>query len=550
MKNKNKVVTKKVATKPKEKIVNKVKPNIKSSEKANIKKQAPSKTKTSLVLILSLVFTMIISAGIGYFIWDSSKKFDITFAVNNGITYEGYSSLEVSKRKDFCFSIVLEQGIVAYPQLHSVTANGTALTPVNGVYTVKNVKQDTMIIAEGFGTSGLQFNQTTLTTGINVSKVVVPYGVTSINQSAFENMSSINEIVFPESLTQIGITAFHNCSNLQTIVATQNLKEIGINAFLNTKWLADKADGLVCLGSVIYSYKGNFATETSLTLPEGIHSITAHAFWGKTNLISIIMPNSLELIGSYSFANCSDLLLIQLSPNIKSFGNSAFIETAWFEQQPNGLVYLDNWLYTFKGFSPVTSISIREETVGIAGNCFFSLGYQPTPMTIDFPNSLKYIGNSSFMFLNIQNIELPSSLLMIEEYAFSNSRLTSITIPNNVIKVGKNAFNSCQFLVSVIIESGIVEIDEFLFAGCTALRDITLYNSIKTIQTSAFFGCQSLNNFKMYTTTPPAIIGENFLVYSPTTLKISVLETYLTTYKSSAGWSAFADKIIAIVETE
>ena len=62
----------------------------------------------------------------------------------------------------------------------------------------------------------------------------------------------------------------------------------------------------------------------SITVPEGVTAIPAHAFRNMTSLEEIILPNTLTSIGGYAFENCSNLQDITLPANIKTIKDSTF----------------------------------------------------------------------------------------------------------------------------------------------------------------------------------------------------------------------------------
>ncbi|HRT82615.1 MAG TPA: leucine-rich repeat domain-containing protein, partial [Oscillospiraceae bacterium] len=84
--------------------------------------------------------------------------------------------------------------------------------------------------------------------------VVVPAGVTSIGELAFDNCSDLTSVELPNGITSIGDGAFAGCESLESISLPSSLTNIGEGAFA----------GCVSLQSI--------------SLPSGLTSIGEGAF--------------------------------------------------------------------------------------------------------------------------------------------------------------------------------------------------------------------------------------------------------------------------------
>ena len=164
----------------------------------------------------------------------------------------------------------------------------------------------------------------------------------------------------------------------------------------------------VSSANIIPSYLFLNCKLTSIKLPQNISSIGAGALYGCSGLTSVTIPNSVTSIGEYAFRGCSGLTSITIPNSVTYIGNYAFSGSGWYNNQANGLLYLDKWLFGYKGDKPVGELKIVEGTKGIAGSAFSGCS-------------------------GLTSITIPNSVTSIGLYAFSGcSGLTSVTIPNSV----------------------------------------------------------------------------------------------------------------------
>ena len=305
------------------------------------------------------------------------------------------------------------------------------------------------------------------------------------------NGKEIKDLIIPNTVTSISDYAFSGCSGVTSITIPNSVTSIGSDAFRGTAWYNNQSDGLVYAGKVAYKYKGEMPANTQITIKEGTLGIAGSAFYGCSNLTSITIPNSVTSIGSSAFSgcrglisitipssvisigsyafmdcigltsfsvpnsvtsigrlafyDCSSLTSISIPNSVKSIGDGAFSGTAWYSNQPEGLVYAGNNVYDFKGEMPANSkITIKEGTLGIAGGAFASCSGL-TSITI--PNSVTSIGYEAF---------------------YNCNGLTSITIPNSVTTIGYSAFWGCKGLTTITSEiENPFEIDSYTFDSDT-----------------------------------------------------------------------------------
>ena len=250
-------------------------------------------------------------------------------------------------------------------------------------------------------------------------------------------------------------------------------------------------------------YSNNYSGVTTINIPLSftynnktykITYISSFAFYKCSTLTTVTIPNSVTVIGGRAFSDCTSLSSITIPNSVTTIGNWAFDGTAWLNNQPDGCVYINNCLYTYKGEMPEnTHINVKEGTTKI---CDFAFLDCTTLSSITIPNSVTYIGFGTFSnCTSLTSITIPDNITSIEEEAFSNcSSLTSIAIPNNVTSIKKSTFYNCTSLTSITIPNSVTSIDNKAFYKCSSLASITIPNSITSVGGEAFYGTTWLDN--------------------------------------------------------
>ena len=94
--------------------------------------------------------------------------------------------------------------------------------------------------------------------------------VREVSWEAFNNCTALTDVYFGESLEHFGDSVFAGCSSLANFhnIPDKNIT-FDYHVFETSKWYAEKPDGPVYFGNVLYNYKGKIAQNENVVIPEG-----------------------------------------------------------------------------------------------------------------------------------------------------------------------------------------------------------------------------------------------------------------------------------------
>ena len=279
----------------------------------------------------------------------------------------------------------------------------------------------------------------------------------------------------------------------------------------------------------ITNYTGS---DTELIIPDTIEgkkvtSIGEKAFYLSKSIVSVTIPDSIKEIGARAFSGCKSLEKVKVSDDLIKMSFSVFENTPWYNNQPDGDIYIGSTYYKYKGTMPAdTKVVVRNGTKSLAGDAFAECS---NLSGITLPDGLVYIGLDCFYNCkNLTRINLPDSLDVIDKYAFSVcsklvsvklpenlkninyaafnkcSSLSSIQVPDSVTYIGSRAFDECG-LKSISLGNGITRINSLTFRGCKSLQKIDIPEGVEVIDEKAFYNCSNIKNI----TIPDTVITIN-----------------------------------------
>ena len=356
--------------------------------------------------------------------------------------------------------------------------------------------------------------------------LVIPDGITAINNYAFRNCSSLTSIVIPDSVITIGDYAFYGRSGLISIVIPDSVITIGSSAFYSCHSLISVTigSGVTSIGSSAFSgcyklvevynksslnitkgstsdgYVGYYAlavytdeyvskvstnedgyiiyadgadktlvgyvgAETDLVIPDVITAINNYAFRECTSLTSIVIPDSVTTIGKYAFYYCYSLTSVTIGSGVTSIGEGAFYGC----DSLTGIVIPDSvttiGTSAFKGCTSLTSITLPFVGATKDGTSNTHFGY------IFGASSYSY--NDDYVPSSLKEVIITGGITIRSSAFYGCISLTSVVIPDSVTSIGNYAFYGCSSLTSIVIPDSVTTIGWGAFSNCTSLTSVT-----------------------------------------------------------------------------
>ena len=378
--------------------------------------------------------------------------------------------------------------------------------------------------------------------------------VVAILPSAFYGNTTLVSLKLPDTITYIGESAFKNCINLRKVNIPAGVSSLEFGVFSGCESLTELLEipfnekNYFGYFFGAYSYKDN---ETSV--PEALKTVTLragskvsdYAFANCVYITDIVLPDGLLSIGAYAFMKCTSLRNIKIpSDSVTTIGEHAFSGCAsleWFEI-PDSVTSIDesilegcNNIRVLKLGKGLRLENIADYTEGksldggkhINGNPFLGLDKSRSMLekyevasdhpqfAVDERGVLYYklnVGEDAIpvavidapAMANLTGYELPDHIVEICPYAFAyNTTIKSVDL-EYVRLIGNHAFFEASGLVYVNFSEPTQVSAEFE----AAIQDKQYSQYIRS---SAFMGCSSLQSANIGS---PTIVGIEELAFA------------------------------------
>lgn len=351
-------------------------------------------------------------------------------------------------------------------------------------------------------------------------KLVVPASVTHIEPCAFRQMRSLKWLVLPEGLDTFDASWVRGCRMLEHLELSGAVPKLDASVFSEgslralrigpqTKLLApgmfqkskleqividERNPFLKTDGRALYSADGAVLVALvvpvrEFVVPEGVRKIAMKAFYGRAELERVVLPESLEVVGRYSFAQ-SGIREFKACGKLRRIGERAFFKCRNLSSVEVGsaLQQVEADAFTSTAITALTlpaslrsvgvPVATRTKLVWAGPNATFVIDARNPYVRIDANGGLyeragsqagESVPADAWRFVRLLDetctaYEMAPGTVEIAPAAFEAHRcIQRISVPDGVRIVGARAFHNCERLSEVILPDSVERIGDEAF---------------------------------------------------------------------------------------
>ena len=354
---------------------------------------------------------------------------------------------------------------------------------------------------------------------------VIPNGVKSIANYAFEEVGHLGDVIIPPSVTSIGDYAFKG-SFLTGVYLPPSITSIGKYAFA---WNSGIKEIVACMTTpptiAETTFTSDIVENAKLIVPPDTKAkYQAAEYWKKFKTIEE---------GTRGGQCGPNAFWTMLNGGVNITGTGAMYEYS-------NVVAKRDW-------GEVNTVNIGEGITEVGAYAFLD---DKIIKEVSFPSTLTAIGKKAFYRCSdMEYIWIPKSVTNIDDQAFSgcySAKLIYVEDDNKVY----DSRNNCNAIIktadnellygnpATVIPNTVTSIGVHAFSYCSNLTKMTIPGSVTGIQRAAFYQT-SLKELYVEAIEPPVCGVSPFLGVNVAECRLYVPKVSIEKYKAAKYWKDF-----------
>ena len=286
-----------------------------------------------------------------------------------------------------------------------------------------------------------------------VKSIIIPNGVTTIDDETFMDFEELEEIIIPDSVEYIGKGAFKGCKKLKKVKLPSNLHILDDFAFSECVSLEE------------------------ITIPASLHYFSYGVFSHCHNLKTVHTHNEINYIDDIAFYNCRKLENFDIPSNVTSIGRMALM-----------------------GCESIKHITIPDKLDCIECGAL-SLMSSLEQITVDDRNKKFFAAEDDTLLVSRDGIIIQYAIASTKEemvvgyFVQDYKHITNVSIDGQTFPI-----QSYQLVYNIA---------DYAFAGAKNLKRFSIPAELESIGGQTFSGCEKLKDLEVFHTD----YGNAFLLH-------------------------------------
>ena len=321
--------------------------------------------------------------------------------------------------------------------------------------------------------------------------------------------------------------SYDDATHTATVIGSAGAENIQYVTIPETVYNNDKPYTVTAIGDQAFYQRTGMM---GITIPETVTSIGELAFSQCFGLSDLIIPESVTSIGRWAFNYCTGLTEVVIPGSVTSIGEGAFTYCTVLANVtiPGSITSIAR--QTFMNCTGLQSVTVEATTPPTVDESAFS-GVTTANCKLIVPEESldaykaadQWKAFGSFEAINTAAYELTYSyddatmtatvtgnsgiddndIVVIPETVYNNDK------PYTVTEIGTQAFNQCSELTNVSIPGTVTSIGVMAFSYCPGLTEVVIPESVTTIYNYAFAHCTGLTRVSIPSSVT-SIMGNAF----------------------------------------